>query len=150
MRTESWPLSDVEIDHAVDDFGASAGLEIQTSAQAAFEILHMLDRAEIDAARGHVETERTVLPVVGRMIVVAGNGDASRAVPRFAIGKFECRGGEGDVGASLREVLAKSGEIIDSHRARNQRRFERAGDANRGGNQARGGGRIPAASAARV
>ena len=61
-----------QIHYAVYDFGAAAGLQIQTSAQAAFEILQVLDRGEIDAAGGHVEAERTVLPVTGRMIVVAG------------------------------------------------------------------------------
>ncbi len=133
-----------QIHHAVHDFGASAGLQIQTSAEAAFEILQMLDRGQIDATGGHVEAERTVLPVAGRVIVIAGQGEASRAIARFATGKFERRVGERDIGASLRNVLVKGVEIFDGHRAGKQRRFERTGNANRGGNQPRGGWRLPA------
>ena len=103
-----------QIHHAVYDFGAAVGLQIQTSAQAAFEILHVLDRAEIDATGRHVESERAVFPVVGRMIVVARQSDASRAVAGFAMRKFDPRGGEGDVGASLREMFAIGGEIFEA------------------------------------
>ncbi len=43
------------------------------------------------------------------MIVVAGQSDASaRHCGRFAMGEFERRGGERDVGASLRKVFVKA------------------------------------------
>ena len=42
-----------QIHHAIYDLGAAGGLQIQTPAQAAFEVLEVLDCREIDAAGGH-------------------------------------------------------------------------------------------------
>ena len=39
-----------QIHHAIYDFGASTGLQVHSSGQAAFEILEVLEGGEIDAA----------------------------------------------------------------------------------------------------
>ena len=68
------------------------------------------------------------------MIVVARQRDASRAIAGFPMREFDGRAGVSDVGASLREMLVIGGEIFERHRASHQRRFERPGNVNRGGN----------------
>ncbi len=74
-----------EIHQALDDFGRAAGFEIQPAAETIFEILYALDLRQIDAVGSQVKAQRTVFPIVGRMIVVAAQRHAGRAVARFSV-----------------------------------------------------------------